>query len=138
MRKGKIHAPLQPNTIPEQPWEHITVDFITRLPISQGYDAIMVVLDRFTKYVIAIPTTGEISSMGSAKLFRDNVWKQFRIPWNVISDQGPQFAAQFMKDLHQLVGTKTNISTVYHPQMDGQTEQMNQEIEQFLRIFVNK
>ena len=98
----------------------------------------MVVVDRFTKYVIAIPTTGEISSMGTAKLFYDNVWKQFRIPWNVISDQGPQFAAQFMKDLHQLVGTKTNISTVYHPQMDGQTEQMNQEIEQFLRIFVNK
>ena len=82
----------------------------------------MVVVDRFTKYVIAIPTTGEISSMGTAKLFRDHVWKQFGIPQKVISDRGPQFAAQFMKDLHQLVRTKTNISMVYHPQMDGQTE----------------
>ena len=86
MRKGKIHAPLQPNTIPKQPWEHITVDFITGLPISQGYDAIMVVIDRFTKYFIAVLTTGEISSMGTTKLFCDNVWKQFGIPRKVISD----------------------------------------------------
>ena len=76
--------------------------------------------------------------MGTAKLFRDHVWKQFRIPRKVISDRGPQFAAQFMKDLHQLVRTKTNISTAYHPQTNGQTEQMNQEIEQYLRIFVNE
>ena len=68
MRKGKIHAPLRPNAIPEQPWEHIAVNFITGLPTSQGYDAIMVVIDQFTKYVIAVPTTGEISSMGTAKL----------------------------------------------------------------------
>ena len=76
--------------------------------------------------------------MGTAKLFRDHVWKQFGIPRKVISDRGPQFAAQFMKDLHQLVGMKTNISTAYHPQTDGQTERMNQEIEQYLRIFVNE
>ena len=97
----------------------------------------MVVVDRFTKYVIAVPTTGEISSMGTAKLFRNHVWKQFGIPRKVISDRGPQFAAQFMKDLHQLVGTKTNISMAYHPQTDGQTERMNQEIKQYLRIFIN-
>ena len=76
--------------------------------------------------------------MGTAKPFCDHVWKQFKILWKVISDRGPQFAAQFMKDLHQLVGTKTNISMAYHPQTDGQTERMNQEIEQYLRIFVNK
>ena len=92
----------------------------------------MVVVDRFTKYVIAIPTTREILSMGTTKLFRDNVWKQFGIPRKVISNRGPQFAAQFMKDLHQLVGTKTNISAAYHPQTDSQTERMNQEIEQYL------
>ena len=100
--------------------------------MSQGYDVIMVVVNQFTKYVIAIPTTREISSMGTAKLFRDHVWKQFGIPWKVISDHGPQFAAQFMKDLHQLVGTKTNILMAYHPQTDSQTKQMNQEIEQYL------
>ena len=123
---------------PRTTLEHITVDFITGLPISQGYDAIMVVIDQFTKYIIAVPTTREISSMGTAKLFCDNVWKQFGIPWKVISDRGPQFAAQFMKDLHQLVGTKTNISTAYHPQTDIQTKRMNQEIEQYLRIFINE
>ena len=98
----------------------------------------MVVVDRFTKYIIAVPTTREISSMGTAKLFRDHMWKQFGIPRKVISDRGPQFAAQFMKDLHQLVGMKTNISMAYHPQTDDQTEQMNQEIEQYLQIFVNE
>ena len=82
----------------------------------------MVVVDRFTKYIIAIPTTGEISSMGTTKLFCDHVWKQFGIPWKVISDSGPQFTAQFMKDLHGLVGTKTNISMAYHHQTDSQTE----------------
>ena len=82
----------------------------------------MVVVDRFTKYIIAVPTTGEISSMGTAKLFHDHIWKQFRIPQKVISDRGPQFAAQFMKDLHQLVGMKTNILMAYHPQTDGQTK----------------
>ena len=137
-RKGKIHTPLQPNSIPEQPWEHITIDFITGLPISQGYNAIMVVIDRFTKYVIAIPTTGEILSMGTAKLFHDHMWKQFGIPRKVISDQGPEYTAQFMKDLHQLVGTKTNISTAYHPQTDRQNKQMNQEMEQYLWIFINE
>ena len=86
MRKGKIHAPLQPNAIPEQPWEHITIDFITGLPILQGHNAIMVVIDRFTKYVTAVPTTGEISSFGTAKLFRDNMWKQFGIPRKVITN----------------------------------------------------
>ena len=82
----------------------------------------MVVVDQFTKYIIAVPTTGEISSMGTAKLFRDHMWKQFGIPRKVISDRGSQFAAQFMKDLHQLVGTKMNISMAYHPQTNGQTE----------------
>ena len=118
--------------------EHITIDFITGLPILQGYNAIMVVVNRFTKYVIAIPTTREISSMGTTKLLHDHMWKQFGIPWKVISDWGPQFAAQIMKALHQLVGMKTNISTAYHPQMDGQTEWMNQEIKQYLWIFINK
>ena len=98
----------------------------------------MVAIDRFTKYVIAVPTTGEISSMGTAKLFCDHVWKQFGISWKVISDWGPQFTAQLMKDLHWLVGTKTNISTAYHPQTNGQTKRMNQKIEQYLWIFVNE
>ena len=65
----KIHVPLQLNMIPKQPWEHILVDLITGLPISKGYDAIMVMVDRFTKYIIAIPTSGELSSLGTTKLF---------------------------------------------------------------------
>jgi hypothetical protein len=55
----------------------------------------------------------------------------------LIIDRGPQFAAQFMKDLHKLTGVKGNLSTAYHPQMDGQTERMNQEVEQYLQIFVS-
>ena len=134
-RKGKIHAPLQPNAIPESPWEHISVDLITNLPISNGYNAILVVVDRFSKYIMAIPASGELLALGTARLYRDRVWSQFGIPRKIISDRGPQFTAQFMKDLHQLVGTEANISTAFHPQTDGQTERINQEIEQYLRLF---
>ena len=128
---------LVPNPIPQQPWEEISVDLITGLPDSQGYDAIMVVVDCFTKMIHALPTNGTVSSEGVARLFRDNVWKLHGLPKRVISDRGPQFASRFMRALNQALGITTALSTAYHPQTDGQTERVNQEIEQYLRLFVN-
>ena len=69
---------------------------------------------------------------GTAKIFRDNIWSKHGLPRKVISDKGPQFVAQFMKDLHKLTGVKANLSTAYHHQTDGQTEHVNQGIEQYL------
>jgi len=64
---------LMPNSIPERPWTHISADFITKLPLAQGYDLILVVVDRLTKMVYFIPTTEKTSAEGLARLFRDNV-----------------------------------------------------------------
>jgi len=82
-----------PNSIPEKPWTHISVDFITKLPIVQGYNSILVVVDRLTKMVYFIPTMEKTSAEGLARLFRDNVWKLHGLPESIILDKKPQFVA---------------------------------------------
>ena len=128
---------LVPTQIPKDIWEIISVDLITGLPESQGYNAIMVVVDRLSKLIHVLPTTDTVTSEGIARLFRDFVWKHHGLPQQVISDRGPQFVSKFMKELNHLLGIKTASSTAYHPQTDGQTERVNQEVEQYLRLFVN-
>jgi len=118
-----------PNSIPEKPWTHISADFITKLPLAQGYDSILVVVDRLTKMVHFIPTIEKTSAEGLARLFRDNVWKLHGLPESIISDRGPQFATGLMKELNRMLGIKSKLSTVFYPQTDGQTERVNQELE---------
>ena len=69
-------------------------------------------------------------------LFRDHVWKLHSLPETALSDRELQFAAEFMKELNEILGIKTKLSMAYHLQTDGQTEQVNQEIEQYLRMFI--
>jgi len=126
-----------PNSIPEKAWTHISVDFITKLPLAQGYDSILVVVDRFTKMVHFISTTEKTSTEGLVRLFRDNVWKLHGLPDSIVLDRGPQFVAGIMKELNQILGINTKLSTAFHPQTDGQTERMNQELEQYLRMFID-
>jgi len=80
---------LMPNSIPEKSWMHISADFITKLLLAQGYDLILVVVDRLTKIVHFIPTTEKTSAKGLARLFRDNIWKLHGLPESIISDRGP-------------------------------------------------
>jgi len=126
-----------PNLIPEKLWTHISADFITKLPLAQGYDSILVVVDQLTKMVHFIPTTEKTSTERLAKLFRDNVWKLHRLPESIISDRGPQFTAGLMRELNRMLEIKSKLSTVFHPQTDGQTERVNQELEQYLRMFID-
>jgi len=126
-----------PNTIPEKPWSHISADFITKLPLAQGYDAILVVCNRFSKMAHCIATTEKTSAEGLAKLFQNQVWKLHGLPESIVSDRGVQFAAEIMKELNNLLGIQTKLSTAYHPQTDGQTEKVNQELEQYLRVFID-
>src|SRR5258705_13003198 len=84
-----------------------------------------------------MPTTPTVTAEGVARLFRDHVWKLHGLPEKVLSDRGPQFASRVMRELNRLLGIKTATSTAFHPQTDGQTERINQEIEQYLRLFVN-
>ena len=128
---------LMPNSIPEKPWTHISADFITKLPLAQGYDSILVVVDRLTKMVHFISTTEKTSAEGLARLFRDNVWKLHGLPKSIISDRGPQFAAGLIRKLNEKLGIKSKLSTAFYPQTDGQTERINQELEQYLRMFID-
>jgi len=75
--------------------------------------------------------------MTLARLFRDNVWKLHGLPDSIVSDRGPQFTAGIMKELNRMLGIDTKLSTAFHPQTDGQTERMNQELEQYLRMFID-
>jgi len=74
---------------------------------------------------------------GLVRLFRDNIWKLHRLPESVVSDRGLQFAAELTKELNRMLGIETKLSTAFHPQMDRQMERMNQELEQYLRFFVD-
>ena len=69
-------------------------------------------------------------------MFWDNVWKLHGLPESVVSDRGPQFAAELTKELNRMLGIKTKLLTAFHPQTDGQTERMNQELEQYLQFFI--
>jgi len=128
---------LKPNETTSQPWKDITTDFITGLPEAQGYDALFVTCCRHTKQAHIIPMSTTTSARGLATLFRDHVWKLHGLPETALSDRGPQFTAEFMKKLNEILGIKTKLSTAYHPQTDGQTEWVNQEIEQYLRMFIS-
>jgi len=113
------------------------MDFITKLPLPQGYDAILVVVDRFTKMAHFVFITERTSIEGLARLFRDNIWKLHRLSDSIISDRGPQFVAGIMKELNRMLEIKTKLFMAFHLWMDSQTERMNQELEQYLCMFID-
>ena len=113
------------------------MDFITKLPLAQGYNTILVVCDQLTKMVHFVPTTEKTSAEGLVRLFRDYVWKLHGLPESIILDRGAQFVANLMKELNQILRIKTKLLMAFHPQTDGQMEQTNQELEQYLRMFIN-
>jgi len=133
----QLAGKLMPNSIPEKLWMYILADFITKLPLAQGYDSILVVVDQLTKIVHFIPTTEKTLAKGLARLFRDNVWKLHGLPESIILDRGPQFAAGLMRELNGMLGIEGKLLTAFHPQIDGQTKRVNQELEQYLRMFID-
>jgi len=138
--KNQSKAPagkLMPNTIPEKLWSHILADFITKLPLAQGYDAVLVVCDCFSKMAHFIAIIEKTSAEGLTRLFRDHVWKLHGLPESITLDRGVQFAVGMMKKLNNLLGIQMKLSTAYYPQTDGQTERINQELEQYLRVFID-
>jgi len=84
-----------------------------------------------------IPTIEKTLVKGLARLFRDNILKLHGLPESIISDRRPQFAAGLMKELNKMLGIKSKLSMAFHPQTDGQTERVNQKLEQYLRMFIN-
>ena len=138
-RRGKTQPPLQPLEIPSSPWEHITADFVTGLPVVEsGENAILTVVDKFSKMAIFIPCRDTTDSKQTASLMIKYVYSKHGIPKRITTDRGPQFASKFTKHVYEMLNITPAMSTAYHPQTDGQSERMNQELEQYLRFYVAK
>jgi len=116
--------------IPQGLWQEISIDIIRPLPKSNGMDAIMVIVNRFIKMIWLKATTMNISL--EAKIYRNEIWKIHSVPRKILSDREPQFTSRFMEELTKVLWMKRMLSMAYHPQTDGQTERINQEIGTFL------
>src|SRR5258706_2240955 len=126
---GKLIA----NKVTDQHWQVISVDIIRELPASKGYNAVRMVLDHLSKQIHAIPTVTSLDSTRVTRLFLEHIWHHHGLPEEVISDHRSAFISNFSCKLTALLGVKLTPSTSYHPQTDGQTEHMNQEIEAYLQ-----
>jgi transposase InsO family protein len=119
-----------------QPFASCSMDLITDLPPVNGCDSSLVVVDRGnTKKAILIQMTKTLTQEGAGQLLLDNLYKQFGLPDKMLSDRGPQSAAKAFHELLKLLGIKSNLTTAYHPQTDGTTERVNQEIKAYLSIY---
>ena len=117
--------------------DEIGMDFIVGLPRSQrGNDAIWVITDRLTKVAHFIPVKTTYSTQSLAKLYLSRIVCLHGVPKTIISDRGTQFVSKFWEHLQQAPGTQLAFSTAYHPQTDGQTERVNQILEDKLRACV--
>jgi len=135
-RMEELVGKLKLSEVSEKPWSYLMVDFITKLLVVAGKDIILVVCDRLSKMTHFVAMTEETLAEDLVRLFWDNMWKLHRLPESVVLDRGPQFAVELTKELNRMLGIETRLSMVFHLQTDGQMEQMNQELEQYLRLFV--
>ena len=138
--RDQYNGLLKPLPIPTRPWTDVTLDFVTRLPHSNGYNAVLMVIDRLTKerhYILCTTDKNGTTAEATAYLLLNNVWKLHGLPLSLTSDQGPQFISGVWKNLCKILGIKVNLSTAFHPETDGQSENANQEMERHLCTFVN-
>jgi RNase H-like domain found in reverse transcriptase/Integrase zinc binding domain len=119
------------------PWESISMDFIEQLPDFEGFTTILVVVDRFTKQALFILTHDTITSTQLAELFIIHVFSKHGVLSHVTSDQGSKFMSHFFRSLGKALNIKLHFTLGYHPEGDGQTERVNQTLEQYLRIYCN-
>ena len=129
---------LQLLELPYTPWQSIWMDFITDLPESNRCPSIWVIVDRFTKMAHFIPLR-RIQTKGAdlALLFLQNIWWLHGIPTDKVSGRDTWFTSQLWSELARLLGIRQTLSTTFHPQTDGQTERINQVIEQYIRTYTN-
>ncbi|WVZ78975.1 hypothetical protein U9M48_026610 [Paspalum notatum var. saurae] len=128
---------LQPLPIPNGAWQDISMDFIEGLPKSEGFNAILVVVDRFTKFAHFIAIKHPYTAQVIARCILDNVVRLHGLPKSIVSDRDPVFVSHFWQELFRLYDAKLNLSTAYHPQTDGQTERVNQSLKMYLRCAVH-
>ncbi|KAJ9567118.1 hypothetical protein OSB04_003084 [Centaurea solstitialis] len=125
---------LQPLEIPEWKWEHIAMDFVTKLPRTlRGHDTIWVIVDRLTKSAHFLEMRETLPMDKLAKLYIDEVVRRHGIPLSIVSDRDIRFTSRFWDILQEGLGTKLKLSIAYHPQTDGQSERTIQTLEDMLQ-----
>jgi hypothetical protein len=125
---------LQPLKIPQWKWEEISMDFIIGLPTTQSsYDSIWVIIDHFLKVTHFIPVKTMYKRAKLVELYITRIMCLHGVPKKIVSDRGTQFMSRFWEKLHEAMDTRLNFSSVYHPQTDGQTERVNQILEDMVR-----
>jgi hypothetical protein len=128
---------LQPHAIPESKWEVISMDFIMGLPLTaRRHDSIFVVVDTLMKSAHFIHVRTMYQAHEIARLFINEIVILHGVPKSIISDRGSAFTGRFWASFLEALGTQLNFSTVYHPKTDGQTERMNQNLEDMLHMYV--
>ncbi|SOV07548.1 uncharacterized protein UDID_19213 [Ustilago sp. UG-2017a] len=135
--RHKPYGHLKSLLVPPHPWSSISMDLIEQLPPSSDFTAILIVVDRLTKMAIFVPTTNKLDAPKLAKLFLRHVYSKHGLPTSIVSDRGSEFTSHFWCSLSTLLGIETHFSSAYHPQSDGQTERINQVLEQFLHGYSN-
>ena len=137
--RNQVQAGLA-QSIPHPPrrWDQVSMDLITQLPRTRtGNDAILVVVDKYSKMLHCAPTTTTVTAPQLAQLFFNEIVRHHGVPSSIISDRDPRFTSSFWQQLWKQLGTRLAMSTAYHPQTDGQTERANRTIEEMLRAYVN-
>ena len=136
--RHKKHGTLHCFELSYAPWDAISMDFITHLPNTQGCSMVWVIVDRFTKMAHFIPVKdGQKTAEGCAKLFLENIWKLQGLSSSIISDRDHVFTSKFLAESMGRLDVRLRQSTAVHPQTDGQTERVNQSLEQYLREYCN-
>jgi IS30 family transposase len=127
---------LQPLQIADKPWVSVSMDFIVGFPKVDDMNAVMVVVDRFSKYAVFIAAPSVCTAEVAARMFYRNVVKYFGVPTDIVSDRDARFTGRFWTALFNMMGTQLKFSTANHPQTDGQTERINALLEEYLRHYV--
>ena len=113
------------------------MDFIEKLPLSSRFDIILVIVDWLTKQAIFIPAHNTITSVDLARLFVLHMFSKHGISSHVTSDRGSEFVSNFFQSLGTALNMQLHFTSGYHPEGDGQTERMNQTLEQYLHVYCN-
>ncbi|MCO5597178.1 hypothetical protein L7F22_051254 [Adiantum nelumboides] len=119
-------------------WECINMDFVIGLPTVAGYDSVYVVVDMLTKVAHLIPVKTTYTASNISRVFIKEIFRLHGLPKRIVSDRDAKFTSKFWTSLFQAIGTQLCFSTTYHPQTDGQTERVNQVIEDILRAYCSQ
>jgi transposase InsO family protein len=138
--KDSTGKPIGDPKIPEitlEPWESIAIDFLGPFNVSNGYQNIMVVMDRFSSAIILVPLRNKFTTRDVANAFLKEVYATHGLPASILSDRDARFTSKFWQGLHDQLGIDLLMSTSFHQNTNGQVERANHTIGQMLRIFTS-